>query len=388
MLALSCNSGPRGRGSASATSTPTNLAPAVAPAATAPPPPPSAAAEAPSAEAEELTLIAGGDVGLGRLHGQLLLKDPEREDLTHVRPWLEQADLRFVNLESIIFDRGTSTQSPDNHLVFNAPPAAAKALRRAQIDIVSLANNHAWDYGQSGLFETFEHLEAAGIAYVGAGRTRELAYAPRVVTRNGMSIAFIAVTSIWNQTLRPHPGRDHVADADRAALVETVKRTRARRDVDKIVVSHHGGEEHNNRVYRPIVELLRAAVDAGADAVIGHHPHVVQRVALRQDKPVFYSLGNLVFRVNDKAGVWGQFGTLARLRFRKGAPTETWLCPYRINGLEVAPLSRQTERARFEKLFRARLEHLLHEGALIEPDAVTRLGPFEDDGCARVLSTG
>ncbi|MEZ4440091.1 MAG: CapA family protein [Polyangiaceae bacterium] len=333
-----------------------------------------------------LTLVAGGDVSFGRWRGQKLLANPDRDDFAPLRPLLADADLRFVNLESIIFDNGPVTVHPDNILVFNAPPAAAPALRRGGVDVVSLANNHAWDHGQRGLFETFERLDAEGITYVGAGRSREEAYAPRIVERGGFRIAFIAVTSIWNQVLHPHPGKEHIADAAQERLVAAVREARALPGVDKVIVSHHGGEEYRRPTSPPIVSLLRAALDAGADAVLGHHPHILQRVALVEGKPLFYSLGNLIFRDTGKGGTWAKFGAVARLELTRDAPTRAWLCPVRLAAGRVIPLAAEPQRQAIEGLFRTYYDRMLTAGARTEPDAAVRLGPLGEDGCGEILA--
>ena len=352
--------------------------PSVAVVPPAPPAPPAPAART------ELTLVAGGDVSLGRFRGQKLLADPSRDDLKMVASLFDAADIRFVNLESIIFDNGWTTVHPDNILVYSAPPAAAPALARARIDIVSLANNHAWDYGHRGLMETLDRLDDEGIAYVGAGRTRDEAYGFRVVERDGFGVAFVAVTSIWNQVLTPHPGKVLVADAVTDQLVDTIRRAKATPGIDKVVVSHHGGEEYRRPTYPPIVRMLRAAIDAGADAVIGHHPHIPQRAALVDGRPIFYSLGNLVFRDTGKGGLWARFGAVARLRFRTDGPTEAYLCPVRMVGDRVIPLAEERDRAAIERLFRHHYDQLLREGARTEPDAPTRLGQLGRDGCGRL----
>jgi poly-gamma-glutamate synthesis protein (capsule biosynthesis protein) len=296
---------------------------------------------------------------------------------------LDRADQRFVNLESIISDQGGETQSPINKLVFSAPPPAAAALARAHIDIVALANNHAWDYGREALLETFTHLDRAGIAYVGAGRTRAEAYAPRLITHDGFTLAFLAVTDTWNQQLDPHPGRGHIADAQLDALRDSVTRAKAMPGVDKVVVSYHGGYEYFDRPHPETRELLRAAITAGADAVIGHHPHVVQRVGFVDGKPILYSLGNLLMRMVT-GRPWTEFGILARLTFHHGAATEVAICPFRIAGFDQIPLAADPHRRAQEAHFRAQLERLLRIGALVDPNQAARLGAFGSDGCAPV----
>ena len=328
-----------------------------------------------------LTLIAGGDVSFGRLRGQRLLGEPGRDDFATIRPLWDTADLRFVNLECTISDQGGETQSPIGKLVFTAPPPTADALARGGIDIVSLANNHAWDYGESALRETFDRLDAAGVAYVGAGRSRAEAYGPRVVERDGFKIAFVAVTAIWNQELSPHPGRELVADAQIDSLVASIAQARAIPGVDKVIVSHHGGYEYVDQPHEGSRALLEAAIDAGADAVIGHHPHVIQRVALRDGKPIFFSLGNLLMRmVTGKP--WTGFGMLAKLTLRRDGETETAICPYFVYGFDPLPIGADPRHRPLLDQFRFRFEQLLHSGSLIDPASAVSLGDFGEDGCA------
>jgi poly-gamma-glutamate capsule biosynthesis protein CapA/YwtB (metallophosphatase superfamily) len=333
--------------------------------------------------ATRVTLIAGGDVSYGRLRGQRLLREPERNDLSSLSSLLDSATLRFVNLESTISDQQGETQSPQNKLVFTAPPLAAAALKRAQIDIVALANNHAWDYGKDALIETFAHLEGVQIPYVGAGRSRAEAYGPRLIRRNGFTLAFLAVTGSWNQEIDPHPGKGHVADAQVETLVASVKQAKALTGVDKVIVSYHGGYEYFDRPHPATRELLAAAITAGADAVIGHHPHVVQRIGFVAGKPILYSLGNLLMRmVTGKP--WTEIGVLARLTFHREAATTVEICPFRIFGFDQIPLAADPNRSAQEALLRVKLERLLRIGALVDPDQAASLGAFGSDGCAPV----
>jgi poly-gamma-glutamate capsule biosynthesis protein CapA/YwtB (metallophosphatase superfamily) len=356
-----------------------------------PPPAPSVAAPAsaptpsaaPPAEPSEIVLVAGGDVSFGRLLGQRLLHEPQHDAFATVRALLDPADLRFVNLECTISDQGGETQSPISQLVFTAPPATAPALARARIDVVSLANNHAWDYGEAALRETFERLEAEKVVYVGAGRTRAEAYAPRVIERKGVKLAFLAVTAVWNQALEGHPGLELVANAEVDTLRAAVREAKAIDGVDQVIVSHHGGYEYVDRPHPGTLELLSAAVEAGADVIIGHHPHVVQRAGFLRGKPIFYSLGNLLMRmVTGKP--WTQFGMLARLRLGKAGAVSAEICPFRIHGFEPIPLAGDPQRAVFEEIFRAAFVRLLDFGARERPETATRLGAFGADGCAPV----
>ncbi|MDW8252222.1 MAG: CapA family protein, partial [Myxococcales bacterium] len=247
---------------------------------------------APVPAASSLVLVAGGDVELARAMGQALLKDPSLNPLAPLAGWLRSGDIRFVNLEGPLSDQKGETMSPRNPLVFTGPPVGAEVLARAGIDLVSTANNHAWDYGKSGLLETLVHLDRAGVKHVGTGASLAEARAPVVMEKNGWKIGFLAATGIWNQgELSKHPGREHVAEADASWMIPAVRALRER--VDVVAVSYHGGEEYRE-IPLPLARKLHTSlIDAGADVILGHHPHVLQGVGWHRGRPIFYSLGNL-----------------------------------------------------------------------------------------------
>ncbi|MBI4701998.1 MAG: CapA family protein [Deltaproteobacteria bacterium] len=322
--------------------------------------------------------MAGGDVSFGRERGQLLLRDPDRDDFATLRALIDPADVRFVNIESTLSDQHGETGSPLNKLVFTGPPIASRSLERAHIDVVSLANNHAWDYGEAALRETFDHLDRAGIAYVGAGRSRAEAYAPRFVERSGFKLGFVAVTDIWNQAYTPHPGKELVADANLETMAAAIRQARAEPGVDAVILSYHGGDEYVDRPLLRQIEVFAAAVKAGADVVIGHHPHVVRRVEFVDGRPVLHSLGNLLMRMKTGAP-WTELGMLARIVLRRGglAPSVE-ICPYRLWGYTAIPLAADPKRQAYEAHFALKYGWLLRGSG-------TRMGAFGADGCAALL---
>ncbi len=343
-----------------------------------------AAQPLPKTGRDRVILIAGGDVCMGRLVGQEILKNPAFHPFESTGRLLATADVRFVNLESQLSEQKGETQSPTQKLVFTGPPGGADALARGKIDVVSLANNHMWDYGKSAFLETLLNLERAGVKYAGAGRTRERAYAPEVVDAGGFRVAFVAFTDIWNQGgLKYHAAKDHVADAGREAVAAGVKAGRAT-GADAVVVSYHGGEEYVSAPLQRAIDLHHAAIDAGADAVIGHHPHVAQGVEIYRDKPIFYSLGNYVMRTHrDHAST--EIGFLAKVAFTRGEAPEAWICPFRIGGVipKPIPLIEDSRADLYERVFRQRLRVV--QGSIVGPATV---GPTGEDGCAKVAGAG
>jgi len=298
-------------------------------------------------------IVAGGDVNLGRETGQSILKDPEYNPLLQLAPILKGADYRFVNLESQLSDQDGETQSKHNRLIFTGPPGGGRMLANADIDVVSIANNHAWDYGKSAFFETLNNLTQAGVGFAGASAAPMQQYKPQIFRAKGWSVATFAVTHIWNQgDFSKHPGQAHVAWARYDLLHQAIKR--AKRENDLVLMSYHGGGEYIDVPLVMTREFVRVVMNAGVDVLIGHHPHIVQGVGWYGTRPAFYSLGNLVFNMH-KDHEWTGTGFLARLAFRRDAPPKVHACPYQILGTTPTPYE-GAAKAPLERAFAQRLK--------------------------------
>jgi poly-gamma-glutamate synthesis protein (capsule biosynthesis protein) len=329
--------------------------------------------------ASRVTLIAAGDVEMGRAMGQKLLKEPAHDPFATLAPLLATADIRFANLESQLSDQKGETMSPSNMLVFTGPPAGADAMARAGFTIVSTANNHAWDYGKRAAFETLDNLDRAGVLHVGTGRTREAAYAPLIVEKNGFRVAFLAVTDIWNQGhLETHEAAEYVARADAQTLAAQVAELKKDPSIDAVLVSYHGGDEYQDAPTFRTRAILRAAIDAGADAILGHHPHVIQGIEWRSGRPILYSMGNLLMQMHRDYPATG-WGYLARLVLTRGEHPKLEVCPFRILGLTPLLFTHDGGRKAFEGAFFGRLRQVN-----MAVGAKTSIGPTGDDGCAPV----
>lgn len=324
-----------------------------------------------------VVLILGGDVELGRRMGQILLRDPLVNPLELLAPWFQRADLRFINLEGPLSDQKGETVSPRNRLVFTGPPAGAEVLARAGIDVVSTANNHAWDYGKSALLETLLYLDRAKVLHVGTGSELASAQAPVVLERHGMKIGFLAVTDVWNQgPLAQHPGREYVAAADEIWLFPAI-RSLKERGVDRVVVSYHGGEEYQHAPLLSTKRWLRAVVEAGADLVVGHHPHMLQGIGWHRGRPILFSLGNLLMQMH-RDHPWTGLGMVARVRFDPDRNDSLEVCPFRMVGLEPQPIHREANAKKQWEIFARRLHFLsVYTGKI-------RLDKPGEDGCAAV----
>jgi poly-gamma-glutamate synthesis protein (capsule biosynthesis protein) len=179
-----------------------------------------------------------------------------------------------VNLECVLSDKGTAVAG--KRYCFRAPPEAMRILTSARIDAVSLANNHARDFGQDGLLDAIARLKASKISAIGANGNYIF------TTRTGAKAEIIALDDTNDENALD---RDRVA----AALVE------ARRQAAFVLVFMHWGEENTSRVTDRQRELARWLIDHGADAIAGTHPHCIQPFDAYHGRPIFYSLGNLVF---------------------------------------------------------------------------------------------
>lgn len=238
-------------------------------------------------------LIAVGDVMLGRGVAD------EPEPLADVAAWLAAADLTFGNLEAVIVADGTPRTAPGGEpqpIILQAPVTAVPHLTSAGFDILSLANNHSLDFGLDGLAETAVRLQNAHIDIVGAGPDAASAYQPLIREVDGLRLAFLAFNAV------PDPGRGgsriaptnqwQPADWDGTLAIAAV--TAASEQADVVIVSMHWGYEYELRVDPGQETAVQALSAAGADLVLGHHPHVVQD--LRGWQPTAaYSLGNFVF---------------------------------------------------------------------------------------------
>ncbi len=243
-----------------------------------------------------VTVIAAGDVMLNREVAETSRsKGEEHYPFLKTAGLLTRSDLAFVNLECPVSDRGRQIN------MFRADPRFLESLLYAGVDLVSLANNHIMDYGTTAMVDTMKRLEEKGIWYIGAGRNIEEARKGRLITIRGVKLAFLAYTELgpgFTYTRVPQhwaatswlPG---VAAAREDYIREDVGRVR--READLVFVSMHWGKEYQHYPTKQQTILGRAALEAGADLVIGHHPHVIQGVEFGGKGIVAYSLGNFIF---------------------------------------------------------------------------------------------
>jgi poly-gamma-glutamate synthesis protein (capsule biosynthesis protein) len=250
-------------------------------------------------------LMAVGDVMLGRTIGKRVRQSGPGIVFKGVQSVLDRADLFVINLEC---DITTSTDREDKHYTFKAPPITADALSMAGVDVASMANNHAMDWGEQGLTDTLGYLAERGIASPGGGHDRAEAYAPVVVRRNGLSIAFLSYVDAFTESTGFNTKEWKAGPSSPGLAIANVDRIRA--DVakakplaDLVVVLVHAGWEYYPNPNNEQKAYARAALDAGATLYLGHHPHVLQGFKREGKKLIAWSLGNFVFDGMDGASI-------------------------------------------------------------------------------------
>ena len=242
-----------------------------------------------------VTLLACGDVLLSRTVAEMIDRHGYRWPFRHVRDLVTSADLAFCNLENPASFLGRPYPGKPADVTFRAAPGALFSLAWAGFDVVSLANNHMNDYGPAAIRETLDYLDLLGIARAGAGFDEASARAPAVLEVRGSRVAFLAYAEgIW-RVLPAASERPGVALADPSRLASDIASLRKTARPDYVVVSVHWGEEHERHPRQTQRDFGRAAIDAGADLVLGHHPHVLQSLERYGEGLIVYSLGNFVF---------------------------------------------------------------------------------------------
>jgi poly-gamma-glutamate synthesis protein (capsule biosynthesis protein) len=248
-----------------------------------------AVSTAPAAVEPAATLIAVGDIRLDGPVGQAILESGPQAPTAGVMPWLK-GDIVFGNLETAITQRGERAAKIFN---FRSHPKRLKALCAAGFTVINLANNHVMDFGAKGLLDTLKALDKEGMARVGAGKDLEEARKPVFLEAGGVKVGLLGLTSTQPEFMWARRARPGVAYSDFDRFPYWIRE--AKRSCDVLVVSFHGGTERAEAPNEVQRAFGRAAVDAGADIVLGHHPHVLQSVELRNGKPILYSLGNFLF---------------------------------------------------------------------------------------------
>lgn len=286
----------------------------------------------------DLTIVAGGDVAWPRgwAEGPTAAAGA-KGPFALIAPYLQDADLRFVNLETPLTDRPFQVKK---RFLVATTPTRLQWLLDAGFNLLSLANNHTADAGVEGIADTLQALEAARASgrplwWTGAHTDPAQAAAPVVWAPPGKSLR-VAFLAFGNNASR------HVASVFAASAVERIRA--ARREAGFVIVSVHAGGEYQHVAEPALARRMRAFVDAGADLVLGHHPHVVRGIERRGKSLIFYSLGNFSFSsytTRHHATGARLYGILPIIEVKDGAIAQARIVPLYVNNREPWQLEGQ-----------------------------------------------
>lgn len=257
------------------------------------------------AEETDITMLFVGDIMLAERPGQLIAQG--RDPFFYVRSIFRAADIRIGNLECAVSQKG---KVEDKTYTFRAHPRVITTLKK-YFDAVSVANNHAGDFGPVAFEDMLYQLEKKQLAYFGGGRTLRAAHEPYLTTVKGKKIAVLGYDGFFPRSFEALEDRAGVAWLDTDFIVADIKRAREAHRADWVIVVPHWGWEYEKIASSHQQTLAHLMIDSGADAVVGGHPHVTQNIEIYKNKPIIYSLGNFVFNgFHDKETTTGWIALL------------------------------------------------------------------------------
>ncbi len=255
-----------------------------------------------------------GDIMLGRSLGERITRGEGETIFASVESTLQSADLAVGNLECAMGEGGVKAHK---YYTFLAPPQSAALLKNAGFDLLSLANNHSFDFGTEVFEQTMKLFDANGLGYVGAGFNEDQARTPVVFDVRGLRLAFLAYVEVPKEYIggfdpivwTAGPDTPGVSWADDEKIKQDLKSVDP--DVDFTVVLFHFGDEGVDVPNPRQIQLSRMAIEYGADLIVGSHPHVLQSAEEYKGRWIFYSMGNFVFdefseKSNRSAILWVQ----------------------------------------------------------------------------------
>ena len=269
-------------------------------------------------------VVFGGDVMLAARPGE------GGEAVWPLIPELREADLTVVNLECAITDQGKP--APGKAFAFRASPLSATRLREAGVGAVSVANNHAGDFGSAGFLDMLDRLDQTGIRWFGGGRNHAGAYQARIVQAGALRVALVGYSDADTSLLPARDPTGGIAVSGEWPAVLAAVRDARKQGADFVAVVPHWGRENTTEVEDRQREQAQDLIRAGADLVVGSGPHRVQRQEEVDGQPVEYSLGNLVFDGGRTAAGWWSRGELLEVNLgQKGQVLRTRTIPVMLD---------------------------------------------------------
>ena len=266
-------------------------------------------AETAQRASEEVQLVFAGDTTLDSTPGDWIRRG--KDPIASFGQLFAEADLRLLNLECVV---ATSGQPVAKHYTFRAHPLVLQTLKR-HVDGVTLANNHSGDYGREAFVEMLGLLDKHQLAQAGGGLNLAQAHTPWIVQRKGLRIAILSYNEFMPRSYEAQSHAAGIAWSEDEQVVDDIRRARRDYQADIVLPFMHWGWENEPTANKRQRDLAKKMIDAGADAVIGGHPHVTQDIEFYQGKPIVYSVGNFIMRETDNAQQ--RIGWVLRLKIKK-----------------------------------------------------------------------
>lgn len=242
-----------------------------------------------------VSLVFAGDIVLDDAAGALIARGGDPFDA--FASVFKAADIRLGNLECVV---ATTGSAGDKNFTFRAHPRSLPVLKR-HFDAVALANNHSGDYGREAFAEMLELLKAQGLGQFGGGHNLKEAHTPLIIERKGLRIALLGYNEFMPRSFEADANAPGSAWSEDEQVVADIRAARSVHKADLVIPVMHWGWENELTANARQRQLARTMIDAGADVIIGGHPHVTQDIEHYRGKPIIYSVGNFVMKETDNA---------------------------------------------------------------------------------------
>ena len=255
-------------------------------------------------EPKIIKISAVGDIMLGR-YVATLIKDNFDEPFADVKDVFLDSDIKFGNLECVLSDNELKNiDGKAKNFCLKGPADMTNVLKTVGFNILSLANNHIYDYAHNGLIDTLENLAINDIQTIGAGENLQEARELKIIEVSGQKVGFLGYTDLayvnfQNKDEIPtaSESKSGVSPLKEEYIIEDIEKSRGKCDL--LFISLHWSDEYTHIPKDSQVELAHRIIDAGADGILGHHAHNLQGVEVYKDKPIVYNMGNFIFDQND-----------------------------------------------------------------------------------------
>ncbi len=305
--------------------------------------------------AKDISLNAGGDVIPARHVAQQMAKHGVSWPFKEIAPVSRDADIVYADLECPLTNR---YPAPYSGMVFSAPAKTINGVEMLGVDVVTLANNHTTNFGADALTDTIKLLKQHGIKYAGGGSNYAEAHRPAIVETNGFKFAFLSYNGIKGSidATSDSPGVSWIGiepwypdnPADWQTVASDIRE--AKKQADFVVTAFHWSKEYEYHPNPSMVILAHQACDAGADMVIGQHPHSIQSFENYNGKLIAYSLGNFIFDQRFSEQV--RQGVVLKCKFKNNVPVSFDLVPYRVNdACQTIPVNGTVAKKLYTKIF-------------------------------------